>query len=61
MAVQALVVPTLDNYFNWDTHCVWQLVAFTYSVDYPADRGLDWILVAVFFGIGATNVRANSH
>lgn len=59
MAIKALVVPTLDNYFDRGVDSFRQLVNVTYSLDYLAHRRIDWSLVAVFSGTGASDAAAN--
>jgi hypothetical protein len=59
MAVKALVVPTLDDYSDWHTNSCRQLVDFTHSLDYLAHRSSYRSLVAVFFGIGASDAAAD--
>ncbi len=59
MAIEALVVPTLDDYFDRGIDSFRQLVSVTYSLDYLADSNIDWSLVAVFSGIGASDAAAN--
>jgi hypothetical protein len=61
MAIQTLVVPTLDNHFDRGIDCFRQLVDPTYSVDHSALGCFDRSLVAVFFGIGASNAAKNVH
>ena len=57
MAVQTMVVPALDNYFNRGAHSFRQLVGVTYLVDHHSIGDLNWSLVAVLLGHRAKNVK----
>jgi hypothetical protein len=59
VAIQTLVVSALDNYFNWGANCLWQLVDFTYSVAHHPLGDLDWSLVAILFGLSASDVKTD--
>jgi hypothetical protein len=56
MAIEALVVSTLDDNFDWVSTDDRQLVGFSQPVVNATSVFFDWGVVAVFFGIGAKNV-----